>query len=163
MTADQHIVLACAQDGTYYRLPGSMSWGTAQDEWSYHDDMRRSGRRPNVRYYAVRSANDPDPRWASASTAAPDGIFNTADADQLPFKLSAGQRNQLVREAHRFRREHDYGDGVDPTEVSDHVFTTLLNDEPYCNLTRDYEAIEVSDYAYGIARFVTPASQLSWY
>ena len=156
-------VYACTQDGTYYRLPESMGWNAAQDEFEYHDDMRRSGRRPNVRYYAVRSTDDPDPRWVNASTDAPDGVFNTADADQLPFRLSGGQRQQLVREAFAFRRQHNYGDGVDPTEIADHVFTTLLNDERYCNLTRDYEAIEVSDYAYGIARFVTPASELSWY
>lgn len=158
-----HYVYAYTQDGSYYRLPGELSWGAAIDEWRYHDNMLRDGRRPDVRYYAVRASDDPDPRWANANTDAPDGVFNTTEANQVPFGLSAELRQRLVSEAFAFRRKHSYGNGVDPVEVSDHVLTMLLNESPYCDLTREYEALEVSDYAYGVARFVTPASELSWY
>lgn len=66
---DLHVVLAVTADGSAYREGEPTSWDSAQDSWLAHDDARRAGRRPHVRFYAVRSATDSDPRWVNARTA----------------------------------------------------------------------------------------------
>lgn len=67
------------------------------------------------------------------------------------MKLSRAARNDLISEAFRFNREVD---GADTVEVSDHVFGYLMEREEEHNLM-GFPATEISDYAYGVALFVT--------
>lgn len=160
MSTDQHAIFAVATDGATYRLGNSMSWGAAQDEWERHDNARRAGLRPHVSYYAVRSIDDPDPRWVNARTEEAQGVWQTLPENLPPFKLTSDLRGELISEGFARRRELG-GQGVDPVEISDHVFSIMLNEPRFG--TEEYEATEISDYAYGIARFVTPKSELGWY
>lgn len=68
------------------------------------------------------------------------------------MQLSRDLRNELTREAGKYMRQYP-GAGV--IEVSDHVFTVMLDAEDDRYGTDPYEAIEVSDYAYGVASFIT--------
>lgn len=66
-----------------------------------------------------------------------------------PFKLTQDLRMELVREGHKARRAGD-----DLLGISDVLFSHMLGDEVRFG-TGDYEAVEISDYAYGVANFVT--------
>lgn len=68
------------------------------------------------------------------------------------MKLSRAERNDLIREGHRFNRE--VGGDTGTVEVSDHIFGYLMEREEEYNLM-GFEATEISDYAYGVAMFVT--------
>jgi hypothetical protein len=61
-------VIAVLVDGTV-QAQAPTSWDDAQSAWRQHDDARLVGRRPHVTYYAVRAADDPDPRWTHAQPA----------------------------------------------------------------------------------------------
>ena len=68
------------------------------------------------------------------------------------MKLNRRQRNHLIREGQRLRREKDAA----LTDVAEHI-TGLLLEQPYeYGISDTIPAIEVSDYAYGIAQFVCP-------
>src|ERR1700756_1903716 len=52
-------LLACALDGTFYLGGEYEDYGDAIAAWYRHDDARRAGLRPHVRFYEVRSVDDP--------------------------------------------------------------------------------------------------------
>lgn len=66
-------------------------------------------------------------------------------------KLTRGQRNELIRKAHAYKREHDAWHA----DVADYIATLLFEDEERYGIV-DVEAIEVSDYAYSLANFICP-------
>lgn len=68
-----------------------------------------------------------------------------------PLRLTSRLRWEAIREGRAYLRDHP---GAESFEISDHVFSFLLSDEERYG-TADYEAIEISDYAYGIGNFVT--------
>lgn len=63
------------------------------------------------------------------------------------MKLSREDRNALIREGHKFKR-HSWT--RDRLEVADHLFGILIDREDLA----EYEAVEISDYAYGVAGFI---------
>jgi hypothetical protein len=68
------------------------------------------------------------------------------------MQLSRDLRNELTRAAGSYMRAND-GAGV--IEISDHVFSIMLSEDEDRYGTDPFEAIEISDYAYGIATFIT--------
>jgi hypothetical protein len=67
------------------------------------------------------------------------------------MRLTRKQRNGLVREGFKLQRK--YGT-IEEFEIADHLFGIVTSDEQAYG-TEGVEAIEISDYCYGIARFVT--------
>lgn len=62
---DLHLVYAVTDDLARHRVSGPLDWDTAQRRWRKLDDQRRAQRRQTiggerVRYFAVRSADDPE-------------------------------------------------------------------------------------------------------
>ena len=164
-TTKTDLLLAVMADRkTVYRLPAAMTWGEAQDAWTEQDDARRAGKRPHVAYYAVRSVNDPDPRWAGAKLGRRGaGAFGDPEPKLDYVKLDRARRDELVAAARAYRRQHDYGSGVDYVEVADHVFSLMLGAEDDRYNVDHLEAVEVSDYAMGIARFVAAPNERAWW
>lgn len=60
---NDHRVVAVLQDGTKIVGP-ARTWDGAQARWRELDDARLAGRTPHIRYFAVRSVDDPD--WHGA-------------------------------------------------------------------------------------------------
>lgn len=65
--------------------------------------------------------------------------------------LSQNNRNELLRVGGAYMREHPC---VETFEVAEHVFGFMLNNEDRFEL-EDFEAVDISDYAYGVADFLT--------
>ena len=64
MTTETYAVFAVTLDGTYRSAP--FTWDAAQAICRDAEDSRYAGRRPHVRFYCVRSTDDPDSRWRDA-------------------------------------------------------------------------------------------------
>ena len=65
--------------------------------------------------------------------------------------LTRAQRNKLLRIGGAYMREYP---GVESFEVAEHVFGYMMTD-PDDTLNLDaHSAIEISDYAYGVATFL---------
>lgn len=60
-------------------------------------------------------------------------------------------RTELVREAGKYMREYP---GVEAFEVGEHVAGIMLGDEARYGV-EGVPAIDISDYAYGVAHFIT--------
>lgn len=65
---EHHIIYAVTDDLARHRLSDPLDWNTAQRRWDRLDRARLRGRRQTidgvpVRYFAVRSADDPE--WPS--------------------------------------------------------------------------------------------------
>lgn len=67
------------------------------------------------------------------------------------IKLTRAQRNFLLRKGGAYMRQNPHDDCV---AVSDRIFTVMLDNEVEYGLG-EFEATEISDYAYGIASFLT--------
>lgn len=63
--------------------------------------------------------------------------------------LTRAQRNMIVREARAYARRHPDGTVY---EVGEYVTGVLLDDDRFVDATAVIPAVDVSDYAYAIAR-----------
>lgn len=138
-TVAKHAVFATDHDGNRHRVSAWLSWGAAQDEWTRLDDLRRAGELQDVRFFGVRSSDDP------GYNRAPRSPWLTQTAAQRPdcVKLDRTERQHVVELARGTA-------GMD--EAADVVFTHLLGQARWSHL----EATVVSDYAWGVARFAFP-------
>jgi hypothetical protein len=62
---EEHIVGAVTAQGDYVRTTATWTWRGAQRLWQELDDRRRAGEFPHVKFFVVRSVDDP--QWNSAS------------------------------------------------------------------------------------------------
>lgn len=70
ITSELHNVYAVTEALTKVRITGDLSWDGAQDRWNILDDLRREAAAEDtylvaegfgaIRYFAVRSADDPN-------------------------------------------------------------------------------------------------------
>lgn len=58
-STDTHAVFGAKADGTRFRVSDNLTWGAAQLEWNRLDELRRAGYLPHVRFFEVRSTDDP--------------------------------------------------------------------------------------------------------
>lgn len=93
---DQSALFAVCDDGTTVRVGRpSADWGRIQDRWKRFDDRRHYNARQHkvlgrlVRYFAVRSTNDPDARWTGAI---PVRVADVRIVPDRPHKLVTARR-----------------------------------------------------------------------
>lgn len=87
--SELHGLFAYLESGKVYRIGKPGHWRAMVDRWYRFDDTRllgarkqRIGRGRNnvVRYFAVRSLSDPDPRWSGAIPVRCSDVKADADA-----------------------------------------------------------------------------------
>ncbi len=66
------------------------------------------------------------------------------------IKLTRDQRNELLRVGGAYMRRYPV---VWRRDVADHIFAHMMNHEDVYKLEA-FEAIDISDYAYGVACFL---------
>lgn len=64
---EKHRVYATDANGKTWRVSDDLTWNMAQEQWRRLDDCRTAKLMPHVRHFEVRSADDPQERFAKAS------------------------------------------------------------------------------------------------
>lgn len=142
-------VFATEDDLRRTRVTRWLDWDAAQDEWTRLDDLRRAGgftrerfgdRLPAVRFFEVRSQDDPKYNELQYEP----WVALTDDEKPQWVKLDKTERQAMVELG---RKQY----GLD--DAHDAVFSRLMDDPRWYHL----EAVDVSDYAQGVARFCFPS------
>ncbi len=107
---EQHAVFATTHSLRRVRVEAPASWGTAQDQWLKLDDARREGYFPHVKFFEVRSMDDPGYKDAPVSFAhgrravSGRGFTNAQSAAKRAWKLFAPEFTDKGRVAKRYDR-----------------------------------------------------------
>lgn len=95
---ETHAVFGLDAEGKKFRVSEDLTWNQAQREWTRLDDLRRAGYLPHVRFFEVRSTDDP--RYADLTTnmkllacvLTTRGFKNEKDAAHAAWKHAMGDR-----------------------------------------------------------------------
>ena len=129
----RHAVFATEAEGLIRsRVTGWVDWNAAQDVWTALDDRRRAGELPLVKFFEVRSQDDPAYNGLAYEP------WNAVPVEERPqwVKLTRGDRARLL----------------DIESAADAMFTELAADGEWSHLA----AVTISDYAWAAARFCFP-------
>lgn len=86
---NDHRIVAVMQNGQKIAGP-AQTWNEAQARWLELDDARRAGRAPHVRYFAVRSTDDP--QWSGIDVLYKPGYFNPVESTRGFSSASAAAK-----------------------------------------------------------------------
>jgi len=135
----KHAVFATDLEHNRCRVSRWIDWGAAQDEWTRLNDRRTAGEIPHVKFFEVRSADDPK------YNGLPFYPWEALPVEERPqwVKLSRPSRARLLDIGRKAGSLQD---------AADAMFTELCNDPEWSHLT----AVTISDYTWAAANFCYP-------
>jgi hypothetical protein len=96
--ATDHAVFARGSDGNLYRVTEPMGWNQAVASWQRKDDQRRARQFPHVKFFEVRSMDDPKYMDAPVSlrhcepVPASRGFKHAEDAARRAWRMWQGEQ-----------------------------------------------------------------------
>jgi len=140
-----HAVFVTLQDFDRLRVTAWTNWDVAQDEWTRLDDRRRAGELPHVRFFEVRSSDDPN---YNRSPFEPFLSLPPAERPQW-VTLTKGERHDLLALGRKAGNLED---------AASAMFSELASSYRWEHLP----AVDISDYTWAAARFCFPREAETW-